>query len=46
MSFGGGGGGGGTITNHDHSDLLGEGGSLDNDTLINQEGLWGLALTM
>jgi len=39
MSFGGGGGSGG-ITNHDHSNLPNEGGSLDSSTLIHDGGLF------
>lgn len=38
MSFGG--GGGATITAHKHTNAAGEGGSLDNTTLINDASLF------
>jgi len=40
MSFGGGGSGSGAITAHTHSNLAGEGGSLDGTTLINDGSLF------
>jgi hypothetical protein len=35
MSFGGGGSGSGAITAHVHNNLAGEGGNLDDTTLLN-----------
>ena len=44
MSFGG--GGGATITAHKHSNAAGEGGSLDNTSLINNTPIFGLMVAV
>lgn len=45
MSFGGGGGSTG-VTNHIHTNAAGEGGALNEESLLNNDTLEGLILTM
>jgi len=45
MSFGGGGGSTG-VGAHLHTNAVGEGGSLDNTTLINDSGLYAAVLSL
>lgn len=44
MSFGG--GGGATITAHTHSNAAGEGGSLDNTSLINDGSIFSMMVSL
>lgn len=45
MSFGGGGGSTG-VTNHTHTNAAGEGGALDENSLLNNDTILGLCVTM
>jgi len=46
MSFGGGGGGVAGVTAHKHTNAAGEGGSLDNTSLINNAPLFSLVVAL
>ena len=46
MSFGGGGGGVAGVTAHKHTNASGEGGSLDNTSLINDSPLFALTVAL
>jgi len=46
MSFGGGGGGVAGVTAHKHTNAAGEGGSLDNTSLINDAPLFSLVVAL
>ena len=46
MSFGGGGGGVAGVTAHKHTNAAGEGGSLDNTSLINNTPLFNLVVSL
>tara|TARA_R110000803_G_C11894507_1_gene311330 strand:- start:696 stop:836 length:141 start_codon:yes stop_codon:yes gene_type:complete len=46
MSFGGGGGGVAGVTAHKHTNASGEGGSLDNTSLINDAPLFSLVVSL
>jgi len=46
LSFGGGGSGASAITAHKHTNASGEGGSLDNTSLINNTPLFNLVVSL
>ena len=46
MSFGGGGGGVAGVSAHKHTNAAGEGGSLDNTSLINDAPLFSLVVAL
>jgi hypothetical protein len=46
MAFGGGGSGAAAITAHKHTNASGEGGSLDNTSLINDAPLFSLVVAL